>query len=305
MSQSSSSHWISTEQANSDSSRHRKKRWATHDREQRGKDALIMIVVLILAIVFVSPFLWLLSTALKSLPELAAFPIHWLPVSPQWGNFMQALTMIDFWHYAGNSLILATLYATLVTFSSAFVGFAFARLRGPGKHALFVIMLSTIMLPHILTVIPVYALFAYLHLINTYWPWVLWGLASTPAITFLFRQYFSTIPGALEDAALLDGCSYFRMFWQIFLPLSVPILVTAFIISFTWAWGDYFAPALLLNDDKTTLAVAMTNGYSDPSGNVFSNVLAAGTLFYIFPVLLIFLVAQKAFIRGIATVGLK
>jgi len=154
-------------------------------------------------------------------------------------------------------------------------------------------------------VIPTYMLFARLNLIDTYWPWVLWGLSSSPFQVFLFRQFFSAIPLALEDAAIIDGCSYYRMYWQIFLPLSLPVIATAFILSFTWVWGDYITPSLFLSQNNTTLAVAMSAGYTDSHGSILTNVLAAGSVLYVLPVLLIFVFAQRYFVRGIVTSGVK
>ncbi|HLZ64004.1 MAG TPA: carbohydrate ABC transporter permease [Ktedonosporobacter sp.] len=263
------------------------------------------IVLMVLAFVFIAPFLWLINTALKDTSELAAYPIHWLPTVAQWNNFAQSFTVINFPAYAANSLVLASMYATLITLSSSLVGFGFARLRGRGKRSLLLIMLSTLMLPSILTVIPTYVLFARLNLIDTYWPWVLWGLASSPFHVFLFRQFFSAIPLALEEAAIIDGCSYFRMYCQIFLPLSFPVIATSFILSFTWVWGDYITPSLFLSQNNTTLAVAMSLGYTDGHGNILTNVLAAGSVLYVLPVLLIFVFAQRYFVRGIVTSGVR
>ena len=272
---------------------------------RRRNSAVIYIILLLLVMLFVAPFAWLLITALKPTSELDAFPIHWLPVQTQWGNFVQALTVINFGAYAVNSLMLSTIYATLVTLSSAMVGFGFARLHGWGKRPLFLVMLSTLMLPQILTLIPTYILFSHIGLIDTYWPWVLWGLASSPFLVFLFRQFFTTIPQELEEAAILDGCSYLRIFVQIFLPLSLPVLTTAAILSFTWVWGDYITPSLFLSQDNTTLAVAMSVGYTTPNGFPLTNILAAGAVLYVLPVLVLFFFAQRSFIRGIATTGLR
>lgn len=262
-------------------------------------------VLMGLAILFVAPFIWLVLTSLKSIADLASYPIHWLPAIPQWNNFVQALTTINFGAYATNSLVLSTMYATLVTLSSSLVGFGFARLRGRGKFPMLIIMLSTMMLPSILTVIPTYVLFARLGLIDTYWPWALWGLSSSPFLTFLFRQFFTAIPSELEEAAILDGCSYFRIYRQIFLPLSLPVITTSFILSFTWTWGDYVAPSLFLSQDNTTLAVAMSAGYTDAHGNALTSVLAAGSILYVIPVMVLFSVLQRYFVRGIVTSGLK
>src|SRR5262249_20275663 len=154
--------------------------------------------------------------------------------APQWGNFTEAVTRINFLAYTGNSLFLSTTYAVLITISSALVGFGFARLRGPGQRWLFTVVLATMMLPAILTLIPTYAMFVQLPLVNPYWPWVLWGLAASPFLIFLFRQFFTAIPKDLEDAAIIDGCGYGRIFWRIFLPLSRPVLLTSLLLSFTW-----------------------------------------------------------------------
>ncbi|HLZ60288.1 MAG TPA: carbohydrate ABC transporter permease [Ktedonosporobacter sp.] len=262
-------------------------------------------VLLLLALVFITPFFWLVTTSLKSLGELAAYPIRWFPAQAMWDNFVKAVTMIDYLHYTENTLFLSTMYALLVTISSALVGFAFARLPGFGKNTLFIIMLATIMLPQTLTVIPTYILFAHLGLIDTYWPWFLWGLASAPYLSFLFRQFFASIPRELEEAAVLDGYNYWSIFWRIFLPLSLPVLVTAFVLSFTWTWGDWFAPKLLLSQDSTTLGVAMSLGYNDAHNNVFTNVLAAGSILYITPVMVLFFFAQRFYVRGIVTTGMK
>ncbi len=260
---------------------------------------------MILVILFISPFAWLIVTALKTTSELAAFPIHFLPVQAQWDNFVQALTMINYAAYAANSLILSTIYAVLTTLTSALVGFGFARLKGKGKRPLFIIMLSTLMLPQILTVIPTYVLFARLGLVDTYWPWVLWGLGSSPYLAFLFRQFFSSLPSELEEAAILDGCGYWRIFWQIFIPLSWPVIAASLIFSFNWVWGDYITPALFLSQDNTTLSVAMSAGYLDPHGNGLINIMAAGSVIYVLPVAVFFFFAQRAFVRGIVTSGLK
>jgi ABC-type glycerol-3-phosphate transport system permease component len=266
--------------------------------------AVIYVILIALAGLFLGPFLWLMLAALKTKAEWVALPTHILPDQPQWGNFVQAVTAVNFPAYATNSLLLSALYAGLVTFASATVGFGFARLRGPAKQPLFVIVLSTMMLPQVLTVIPSYVLFSRVGLVNTYWPWVLWGLGTSPYLVFLFRQFFSAIPADLEDAAILDGCGYGRIFFRIFLPLSRPALLTSFLISFVWIWGDYISPALLLDTDHTTLSVAIT-WYLDPHGNPIDTVQAAAAALYVMPVLVLFMFAQRYFIRSVVGSGVK
>lgn len=273
---------------------------------QRRSRNLTYLGLILCCLVFVAPMAWNFLYSLKSAAESASLNSSLLPRHPQWGTYGQALNSIDFWRYLWNTLLLAVPYATLITLTSAMVGFGFARLRGKGRNGLFMLMLATSMVPQILTVIPTYVIFNQIHLIDTRWPWILWGLAASPFLAFLFRQFFAGLPTELEDAAILDGCGWARIFFQMFLPLSKPVIATSFIISFTWVWGDFFTPEIFLNDDKTTLAVAMSSGYVNPVTQVpETNVLAAGTLFYVLPVLVVFFIAQRSFVRGIATTGIK
>lgn len=255
--------------------------------------------------IFLLPLFWLLVTALKSTSDLAAFPISWWPGQAQWGNFVLATTLINFWQFAGNSFLLAAIQSVLVTITSAMVGFGFARLEGWGKRPLFVIMLATLMLPSIVALIPTYIIFSQVGFINTYWPWVAWGLASSPFLSFLFRQFFSAFPKELEEAAIMDGCGYGRIFWQIFMPLSLPVIATSLVLSFSAVWGDWLSPNLFLSPDNTTLGVALSTGYTNTQGIPLENVLAAGCILYIIPMLIVFFVAQRYFTRGIVTTGLK
>jgi multiple sugar transport system permease protein len=264
------------------------------------------LILIALVTLFISPFGWLVITALKDSSELAAYPVHWLPHKWQFGNFSKALTYLPYLAYARNSLTIALIYSVLITLSSAWAGFGFARLRAPGKRLLFGILLSTMMMPAMITLIPTYIVFARLGMVDTYWPWVLWGLAGAPYLIFLFRQFFANMPRELEEAAIVDGCGYGRIFWRIFLPQSWPALATSLVLSFTWAWGDYIAPSLLLSTDHTTLAVAVATGYVNPStGTPINSLIAAGAVMYIIPVLLLFLVLQKGFVTGVSTSGLK
>lgn len=254
---------------------------------------------------FLGPFGWLVLTSLKTQGELAASPVHWLPTHFQWHNFADAFTEIDFLGYARNSLVIALIYATLVTLSSAWVGFGFARLSAPGKRVLFGVLIGSMMLPQMITLLPTYLIFAKTGLVNTYWPWVLWGLSAAPYLVFLFRQFFAGLPRELEEAAIVDGCGYPGIFWRIFLPQSRPVLAAGFIIAFTWTWGDYIAPQLLLSTDRTTLAVAVMTTYVNDAGTPVPELQAAASVMYVVPILLVFLVAQRGFVAGMSTSGLK
>ncbi|MBV7695862.1 carbohydrate ABC transporter permease [Streptomyces sp. TRM70350] len=271
----------------------------------RASRLVLCSVLVVITGLMLGPFGWLVITGLKTTPELAASPVHWLPEKIQWHNFAGAFTQIDFLGHARNSLIIALIYATLGTLSSAWVGFGFARLNAPGKRALFGVLTGSMMLPQMTTLFPTYLIFAKLGMVDTYWPWVLWGLAAAPYLVFLFRQFFAGMPRELEEAAIIDGCGYAGIFWRIFLPQSWPVLAASFVIAFTWSWGDFIAPMLLLSSDRTTLSVALMTSYVTPGGLPVNNLLAAGSVMYVVPILLIFLVAQRGFVAGMSTSGLK
>ncbi|GAB2991299.1 carbohydrate ABC transporter permease [Streptomyces pseudoechinosporeus] len=268
------------------------------------RSAVYMVLVAVL-VLFLSPFGWLVITALKDSSELRAMPIHWWPHDPSLENFKDALTHFQYFAYARNSLTIATIYSVLITLASAWAGYGFARLDAPGKRVIFGVLMSTMMLPQIITLIPTYLLFAKINLLNTYMPWVLWGLAGAPFLIFLFRQFFSNMPKELEEAAIVDGCGSVRIFWRIFLPQSWPVIAASLIISFSWSWGDYVAPALLLDSDRTTLTVKLATGYVNEHGAQMSNLVAAGAVMYVVPVLALFLIMQRGFVSGISTSGLK
>jgi len=273
----------------------------TSRKPRAGAYALLILV----AAIFSAPVLWLIDTTLKTPAAAVSFPVQWIPSHITWSNYAQALTLVPFFTYARNSIVIALTYAVLTTLSSAFVGFGFARLRGRGKNLMFTLVLSTMMLPHIVTLIPTYLIFAKIHLVGTYWPWVLWGVSGSAFLIFMFRQFFTGIPGEVEEAAIMDGCGYFRMFWRIFLPQARPMLATAFILSFTWNWSDFITPNLLLNLDNTTLSVGMAVGYHDSSGAALPSVQAAGAALYVIPVIVLFLLVQRSYMANSATSGIK
>jgi multiple sugar transport system permease protein len=189
------------------------------------------------------------------------------------------------------------------------VGFAFARLDAPGKGKLFGIIISLLMVPGIVTIIPQFVIFAKLGLTNSYWPWLLWGISASPFHIFLFRQFFTGIPKELEDAAEVDGAAPFRIFWQIFLPNAKAALATSFILNFVYVWGDWLAPVIYLDDAKTTLAVKLaTPTYvnpGDPTGHLLVTITLAAAIIYTIPPVIMFFIAQKSIMEGVVTTGLK
>ncbi len=251
------------------------------------------------------PVIWLIVTSLKRDVEYLAYPISFWPSELQWGNYAAALTMIPFFNYVWNSLILGLTYTILCVISSAMGGFAFARFPVPGRNALFTLVVAMLMLPAIVTIIPQFMIFARLGLTNSYWPWVLWGLAGSPFHIFLFRQFFAAFPKELEEAAEIDGCGPFRIFWQIFLPNARPVIATSAIFNFVWVWGDWFTPMIYLSDRNTTLAVKLATAYVSPQGLPIIPVTLAACVLYTIPPIVLFFFGQRYIMQGVVTSGLK
>lgn len=257
------------------------------------------------AILLTLPLVWLLLSSLKNEIEYMAYPIKVFPTVPAWENYIHAVTLVPFWKYAGQSAYLAALFTIPCVFASAMAGFAFSRVPAPGRNSLFVVVIALLIMPQIVTTIPQYVLFTRLRLVNTYWPWLLWGISASPFHIFLFRQFFTAIPAQLEDAAEVDGCGLLRVFLQIFLPNAKPVLATSFIFNLSWIWGDWFHPLIYLDDAKTTLAVAVTRGYTSNEGYILMMPRLAAATLYTIPLIVLFFVGQKYIIQGVVTSGIK
>ena len=272
-------------------------------RRRPARNRIALVVLVLVAILLTLPFVELIVSALTPSSEVGAD--RWLPSTFRWANIADALDYIPFWDLTKNSVVLSCVFGILTTFSSAVTGYGFARMRGPGKKLLFAVLIGTMMIPPIVTLIPTYLLFARYGLVGGYLPWVFWGAAGTPYTIFLYRQFFSGLPKELEEAAILDGAGRIRIFVQIFLPLSRPLLVTAFVLAFNAVWGDFIGPDLFLNSGNTTLAVGVGSGYTNQAGYTLYNLLSGGALLYVIPVVMLFLLAQRSYVRGFANSGLK
>jgi multiple sugar transport system permease protein len=204
-----------------------------------------------------------------------------------------------------NSLVIAGSFTALSTVSSAFAGYAFARRRVWWKNVLFLFVLSTLMVPWVVTMIPQYVVFYRLHLINTPWPWVLWGIQGTPLQIFLFRQFFATFPSELEDAAALDGSGRLRIFWDIFVPNSKPVIAIAAVWAFILVWGDFLTQDLFfLVDRNGTLLTRITGLLTiDVDGGALSSLPLA---LYALPPVIFFVLVQRYIAQTVLTTsGIK
>jgi multiple sugar transport system permease protein len=274
-------------------------------KANKGK-ALTYIVIIIIVLLFVIPILWLILSSFKTQEEMVTFPSTFLPAKAQFQNYIDALQKIDYFKYLRNTIVLSLIYTVPGVITSAVFGYGFARFNAPGKKIFFNILMILLLIPPIAVLIPEYAFFTKLHLVDTYYIWLLWGIAGNPLFIYLFKQFFSYFPKELEEAALLDGCSHIGVLFRIFFPLSKPIIVTVSLLSFLTVYGDFMGPAILLSGDNTTLAVAMANGYVARNGILLTPVLLSGIVLYLVPVILIFVFGQKYYVQGfISSSGVK
>lgn len=266
---------------------------------------LIYVLLILGSIVFMIPFLWMVSSSLKELPQIFVYPPQWIPDPFRWDNYVVTLGKMDFLVALKNTLLITGLGVLGQLLSSSVVAYGFARLRFPGREFLFLLVLSTMMLPPQVTMIPVFIIFRSLGWVDTFKPLIVPAFFGGGAFfIFLLRQFFLTIPKDLEDAARIDGCGTFRIFWQIILPLAKPALITVAIFSFMNHWNDFMGPLIYLNSaHKRTLAIALQSFQGQFTAEW--NLLMAASIVVLIPVLVIFFALQRYFVEGIVLTGIK
>lgn len=259
------------------------------------------------------PFLWMVSTSLKTLEAAMAYPPHWWPSPIEWRNYIDVFRSekADFLLWTRNTLVIAVLGVTGTTLSSAWVAYGFAKIRFRGRGPLFAIMLGTMMIPFPVTMVSLFVMFRWLGdhsgtaWLGTFKPlWVPAWFGSAFNI-FLLRQFFMTVPDELSEAARIDGCSDIGIFCRIILPLSRPALAVVALFAFLGTWNDFLGPLVYLQrPEQFTLALGLQNFQSQAGGTSWHLLMAASTL-VVLPAILLFFLAQKTFIEGIATTGTK
>lgn len=256
------------------------------------------------AVVMMFPIFWLVTTSLKTKAQIFKFPPVWIPDPVRWQNYSDALRAQPFDRYAANTLIITVANILGVMISSSLVAYAFARLRFPGRDILFILILSELMLPQTVTLIPRYIEFRKLGWIDTWWPLIVPNFFGNAFFIFLLRQFFRTIPRDLSDAAKVDGASELRIFWQIILPLSRPALTVVAIFTFLYNWNDYLEPLIYISSEsKYTVALGLAN-FRDQLSTEWG-LLMAGSTMTIVPVIVLFFLLQRYFIRGVVLSGMK
>jgi len=254
------------------------------------------------AVVMLLPFIWMLSTSLKTPSSVFVYPPEWIPKPVEWTNYVQVTRVMPFLRYVLNTAAVASSVTLLHLVVSSLAAYAFARLRFPGRNRLFLAYLATLMVPGQVTLIPNFLIVKYLGWIDTYQALIIPQIFSAFG-TFLLRQFFLTIPNELEDAARIDGASSFAIYWRIVLPLSGPALATLGVFTFTAQWNNFLWPLIVINDEQMrTLTVGLRALVGQFT--VQYPLLMAGSVISILPMLVMFLVAQRFFVRGIALTGL-
>jgi multiple sugar transport system permease protein len=305
--------------------------WASKRRNEKITKFIVTILLVVGSISMMLPILWMLSTSFKDPTDVFKVPPIWIPhplhlenypnawniMDPNtgraafppgnysWGFFGITIDGINFTTYLVNTLIISVTSCLGVTLSSSFVAFAFARLRFPGRGPLFILCLATMMIPQQVTMIPTFMLFKSIGWYDTFYPLIVPAWLGGGAYNiFLMRQFFMTIPYEMDEAAKIDGCTNFGVFWRILLPLCKPALTTVAVFAFVYNWNDFMNPLIYLDSDsKKTLSLGLTN-FVSLYGQHY-HLLMAASLIIVIPIALMFLLGQRYFIQGIATTGLK
>ena len=271
---------------------------------------VLYVVVIFLAAIFTAPMLWTIGLSLKAPEELSQFPPSIFPAVPQFQNYVEIFTSpgIPFGLFLWNSVFVTTLAIIGEVVTATLVAYGFSRFRFPGRDFLFVVLLSTLLLPREVTIVPSYLLFRQLHWLDTFAPLIVPSYFGGGAFNiFLLRQFFLTLPKEMDEAAKVDGAGSLRILFQILLPLAMPAIATVAIFSFLGHWQDFFNPLIYLNStDKFTASLGLRFFQTTPfEGRPKDHLLAAGSLILAAPCIMVFFMAQRIFVKGIVMTGIK
>ncbi|MCC6169364.1 MAG: carbohydrate ABC transporter permease [Caldilineaceae bacterium] len=264
---------------------------------------LLHILLALLGVTFLMPLAWVLSTSLKLPGEVFITPIEWLPSSPRWQNYAEVFTRLPFARFFLNSFIVTALGTAGAVVSSTTVAYGLSRIKWPGRQIVFGLMLATLMLPSIVTLIPVFIIFTMINWVGTFYPlWVPAWLGISFYI-FLMRQFMATLPIELDEAAKMDGAGNFRILWQVIAPLCGPGIASVTIFAFLQHYNDFLGPLIYLSENEMfTLPLGLL-WFQGRFGNLWHLVMAA-SMVTILPIIAVFFLAQKHFIQGIQFSGL-
>jgi multiple sugar transport system permease protein len=266
--------------------------------------AVFYLLLLVILLVFITPYLFSAFAAFKTLPDILAQSPARPPMHPTLDNFKTIFTQYDFGRYLLNTLLVTVILTTGQVLFSMLGAFAFARMEFPGREGLFWMYLATLMVPNVVTMVPLYVMFAHSGLLNTYWAIFLPYVLGVPASVFLMRQYFMTIPKEVMEAARLDGCSESRILWRIVVPISRPIIITATLLAVVFGWNNFLWPLIVTNSNSLQVLSVATANFNSNFG-VQWNLILAASLVALIPMVILFAIFQKYIVRSISLTGIN
>ncbi|NYE03343.1 multiple sugar transport system permease protein [Bacillus niacini] len=268
-----------------------------------SKTFLIHLVLIVGSVAMVVPFLWMILTSLKTYAESIQVPPVIIPEDFQWGNYKEVFGLLPFFKFMYNTVIVTVLRTVGQLFLCSLAAYAFARIEFPGRNILFILALSVLMVPGQVFLLPQYMIMVKLGWLNSLQAVIVPGLFSAFG-TFLLRQFFMGLPKELEEAARLDGCNHFQIYWKIMLPLAKPGLIALGIFTTLWSWNELMWPMIVNSSPES---MTLSAGLSSLQGQYLTNypILMAGSFLAILPMLILFIILQKQFIEGIAVTGGK
>lgn len=275
-------------------------------RESRVVNAVLLVVLSVFAVAMLAPLIWMFTTAVKTKPEVFALPPVLWPADPQWDTFWRMWTEAPILSGFKNSIIVATTVTVIGSATSALAAFALAKLRMPAKNAVFLGLLSGLMIPYPTLMIPQFVMFSRLHWVDTLLPLIVPLLFGNIIMIFFIRQYLESVPDSLIEAAKIDGASYLTIFGRMILPMIRPAIAAQFILWFMTVWNEYLAPILYLNSpEKQTLQVVIANLNVEYATQRDYPLIMAASFVALLPILVVFLVFQQQIIESVALTGTK
>jgi len=272
------------------------------------RSSSVYIILGAISVMFLLPLAWMLSVSLHDVRGVFQQPFSWLPSPPRWDNYPEVMTLVPFGRYFFNTALVTGFVLVGTLLSCSLVAYGFSRLRFRGRNLMFALCLSTMMLPGQVTMIPLYMLFSRIGWVDTLLPLIVPSFFGTPFYIFLLRQFFLTIPREYDEAALLDGASRFRIYWSIILPLARPALITVALFTFIGTWNDFFTPLIYINSPEhatLTLGLNMLKAQIVGTGMTQWHLLMSAAVMVMVPNILLFVIAQRYLVKGIALGGLR
>lgn len=272
---------------------------------KRLLDYLSYILLILTGIVVILPFVWMILSSFKTAGEIWTFPPVFMPKKFQWSNYVEAWKALPFDRFFINSLLVTIFVTVGQLFTCSLGGYAFARLRFPGKDKLFLMYLATMMIPFPVLMIPLFIIMQSFGWIDTLKSIIVPGLFSAWG-TFLMRQFMMGIPRTLEDAAKIDGCSYWGLYWKIIVPLCKPVFATLGIFTFMGTWNQFFWPLIMINTiSNKTLPLGLVMFQTRIAAETPWHLIMAASCATVLPIIILFIIGQKYYVKGIVTSGLK